>query len=99
MTRFSRRAFTKLLVTAPPSLYLAGLVEKADLLQAQSECAIPNRIAGYTLTDEDKILASKFLAAQDKSLSTLRERDLANGLAPSFVPVSLRLEKREGKSR
>ncbi|MEK9135485.1 MAG: hypothetical protein AAB393_00040 [Bacteroidota bacterium] len=87
MTSLSRRSFTKRLLTTSGSLLAAEHLEQISL--AANPCdqtTVPDSIAGYTLTPEDKALVSKFLARREKDLLPLRANDLQNATPPCFTP-------------
>lgn len=99
MTTFSRRAFSRLITTVSTSLLLVDRANGAWLPITEGDASIPPNIAGYDLTQEERVLAAKFVIEQNKSLSKPRGNDLPNGLAPSFTPMSFLSRDPNGKSR
>ena len=96
MNKLTRRTFGKRLL-ATSSLPFINLPSYAEQT-ANPELAIPDTIAGYKLTAEDKQLAGRFLANHEKNMSALREKELPNSLAPAFMFASPRT-KSETKSQ
>ncbi len=92
--KLTRRMFGKRMLAAS-ALPVVGLASDQT---ANSQPAVPDTIAGYKLTDDDKQLTSKFLSNHEKNMMPLRAKELPNGLAPSFMFASPR-EKSEPKAR
>ena len=90
MNTFTRRTLGKRLLFAS----VLPLLKNPILAQQTTETvvALPDTIAGYALTMEDKKLATKFLSEHEKNMKPLREKDLPNSLAPNFVFASPRAE-------
>ena len=83
MNTLTRRTFGKRILAAGALPLL-----KNPLLEPQSsnpEQIVTDTIAGYKLTKEEKQLVAKFLSTHEKNMAPLREKDLPNSLAPSFV--------------
>ncbi len=95
MDKLTRRTFGKHLLAAS-TLPLINLPSSAQET-TNPETTVPDTIAGYRLTPEDKQLALKFLANHEKNMLPLREKELPNSLAPAFIFASP-LPKREAKS-
>jgi hypothetical protein len=85
MNKLTRRTFGKR-VLAAGALPLLKL--ELQTSNPEPQIIIPDKLAGYKLSAEEKLLATKFLTTQEKNMAPLRERDLPNSLAPSFVFAS-----------
>jgi len=87
VNKLSRRTFGKriLAASAVPLLRLEPLPGQTETTPSP---IVPDAIAGYKLTAEDKQLAVKFLSTHEKNMSALREKDLLNSLAPNFIFAS-----------
>ena len=96
MSSLTRRAFAKTLLAASvlpmAKLPLAVGQTKQDTLPPP---AIPDSVAGYTPTSEEKQLAAKFLATHEKGMMPLREKDLPNSLPPNLLFKSPMIRKSE----
>ena len=90
MNTLTRRTFGKriLAATALPLMKSPAYEPQSP----ESGAKVPDVIAGYTLTPEDRQLAARFLATHEKNLSALRENDLPNGLAPNFIFASPKVD-------
>ena len=98
MNKLTRRTFSKRLL-ATSTLPLINLPSfAAQTANPEPAVHIPDTIAGYKLTPEEKQLAIKFLTNHEKNMSALREKELPNNLAPHFIFTSPR-EKNEIKSQ
>ena len=69
---------------------------RSGLLQTEA-IQLPERIAGYVMTEEERRLATKFLHNHEKNIAPLRELELPNGLAPSYVFASPTVEGGQGE--
>jgi hypothetical protein len=86
MIRISRRRFSKhLVVAATVPLVEFARDETRSQEQTTSPIPLPDVIAEYHLNDEEKHVAAKFLATHEKNMGPLRETDLPNALAPSYI--------------
>jgi hypothetical protein len=96
MSPLTRRAFAKTLLAASvlpiTKVPLAIGQTKQDSLPPP---VIPDAIAGYTPTNEEKQLAAKFLANHEKNMMPLREKDLPNSLPPNLLFKSPTIRKSE----
>jgi hypothetical protein len=84
MNKLTRRAFGKRLLVAGALPLLDGRTAEGQVGNDVSTVVVPDVIAGYTLSAEEKQLAAKFLSVHEKNMSPLREQDLPNHLAPDF---------------
>ncbi len=82
MGSMTRRDFTRHVLAAGFLPVTTGIIQQE---KSETSPSLPDAIAGYTLTPEDKTLAAKFLAAHEKAMAPLRATDLPNSLVPSFV--------------
>ncbi len=96
MNKLSRRTFGKrlLIAGAVPLVHLPSFAQETP----KTEVAVPDSIAGYKLTSEEKKLALKFLKTHEGNMSALREKELLYSLAPSFIFASPHL-KSETKAK
>ena len=96
MISLTRRAFAKTLLAASvlpiAKLPLAVGQTKQDTLPPP---AIPDSIAGYTPSSDEKQLAAKFLVNHEKNMQPLREKDLPNSLPPNLIFKSPTIRKSE----
>lgn len=88
MNKLSRRTFGKRILAASALPLLKYPVPEQQT--PAPVAVVPDTIAGYKLTQEDKQLAAKFLSTHEKNMAALRERDLPNSLAPNFLFASPR---------
>lgn len=99
MNRLSRRSFGKKLLAAGAF----SLIEHPPILSQTSNpepvIDLPDSIAGYTLSVEDKQLASKFLMNHEKNMKALRETDLPNNLPPDFIFSSPKAKGENGAAK
>jgi len=99
MSLISRRLFGRTILAG---VLLPTTKVRLPGQQQQVEAApspqVPDTIAGYTLSSEERTLATKFLGVHEKNMSPLRLNDLPNNLAPSFQFVSPNM-KRSGGGR
>lgn len=84
MKKLSRRTFGKYLLAASTLPFHTAETSPPPQNPSSANPTIPDIIAGYTLTAEEKRLVEKFLAVHEKNMASLRERDLPNALAPAF---------------
>lgn len=100
MKSLTRRAFGKTLLTAC-AVPLVGNspVRLQSEEQPSSPYQLPERIAGYVPTAEERHLAAKFLESHEKNIATLRVQDLPNGLAPSLMFSSPIIKGENGEER
>lgn len=99
MNKFTRRSFGKKLLAAGAF----SLIEQPPILSQSSNpepvIDVPDTIAGYTLSAEDKQLASKFLINHEKNMKALRETDLPNSLPPDFIFSSPKAKGENGAAK
>ncbi len=84
MNKCTRRTFGKHLFAASLLPIASAPLSGLQVGDPEHGPGIPDTIAGYMLSPEDKQLASKFLSTHEKNLSALRAKDLPNNLAPCF---------------
>jgi hypothetical protein len=94
MQTLTRRTFANTVLGALPLMH-------DSLRQVQTETPkyvvhLPERVAGYLMTNEERRLALTFLENHEKNMQPLRERELPNGLAPSFIFASPGIKGEEG---
>ncbi len=100
MGPLSRRTFSKSLFAG---LLLPATKLRLPELQEQSEQSVPlpatmpDTIAGYTLTPDDKKLVVKFLESHEKNMTPLRKDNLPNTLVPDILFTSPLMKKGEGE--
>ncbi|MBX2991313.1 MAG: hypothetical protein KF749_09095 [Bacteroidetes bacterium] len=99
MHRLTRRSFGKKLLAAGAF----SLIEHSPILpqtsNAEPDIEIPDSIAGYTLSAEDKQLAGKFLMNHEQNMNALRETDLPNSLPPDFIFSSPKVKGEIGDAK
>ena len=89
MPKLTRREFGKRLavVSATAVVTQPHAVVQTSAVQQETN-SVPDTIAGYRLSEEDKQLAAKFIANHDKTMAPLSENNLSNDLPPDIVFVS-----------
>lgn len=99
MNKFTRRSFGKKLLAAGAF----SLIEHPSILSQTAKpepvIDVPDTIAGYTLSAEDKQLAGKFLMNHETNMKALRETDLPNNLPPDFIFVSPKAKGENGAAK
>lgn len=95
MNRLTRRSFGKKMlaigaasIVQPPSLLPQTSNPRRVESSTEPAVEVPDVIAGYTLTAEEKQLAAKYLANHEKNMQPLRATDLPNSLPPDFIFAS-----------
>lgn len=97
MQTLTRRTFTKTVLGALPLMHES--LRQVQSEEAKSVVHLPDRVAGYLMTPEERRLALTFLENHEKNLQPLRDRELPNSLAPSFVFASPIINGEEGAAR
>ncbi|MFN0158664.1 MAG: hypothetical protein ACKVRP_11420 [Bacteroidota bacterium] len=91
MRTISRRRFAGLLIATPLMPALSDSLVTPTALHPDRH-SLPERVAGYVMTAEEKRLAQKFVDNHEKSIAPLRQRVLPNDLPPfefsQFIPKS-----------
>ncbi len=98
MKSLTRRAFGKTILAAGTAPFMGAVVLPMQSEQPQRVIALPERVAGYLMTEDERQLALKFLAHHEKNIQPLRERDLPNGLVPHFIFASPVMKGENGKA-
>jgi hypothetical protein len=85
MEKLSRRTFSRYLLAATTLPLKSAEASPLPQISSATNPTIPDIIAGYRLTADDKRLAEKFFAMHEKNMASLRERELPSALAPAFL--------------
>jgi hypothetical protein len=89
MSRLTRREFGKrLAVGATGFVFVQPDTALQTSVLQEGANSVPNEIAGYRLSEEDKRLAAKFLSNHEKTMAPLRETNLPYDLPPDIVYAS-----------
>lgn len=106
MNELTRRAFGKRILAASalpllrnPILETLRRSPYGQTSNPEPQVIVPDAVASYKLTQEDKPLVAKFLSIYEKNMSALREKDLPNSLAPNFIFASPRIGGESGEAR
>jgi hypothetical protein len=99
MNTITRRAFGKRFLAVGALPLIASPRAEAQTSGDERGGAIPAMIAGYTLTQEDKQLAAKFLSTHEKNMVPLRGKDLPNSLPPAFLFSSPIIRGENGEAK
>lgn len=101
MPTLSRRAFGKTVLSLGVLPLGADTLLPPSSRQVVTEAiSLPERVAGYIMTEEERKLAMSFLIAHETNLQPLRKQELPNALPPAFVfasPTSTKGEKDEDR--
>lgn len=99
MNTISRRTFGKRFLAVGVLPLIASPLDEAQTPGDEPGVAIPDMIAGYTLTQEEKQLAAKFLSTHEKNMLPLRGNDLPNSLPPAFLFASPAIRGENGETK
>ena len=99
MRSISRRTFTKQLLAASaiPLAGSSGQEIHTDQIR-DFVPPVPDSIAGYTLTAEDKQLVRKYIVNHEVHLLSLRGIELPNSVPPAITFCTLSMNERNGGS-
>jgi len=97
MRPVSRRLFTKQLLAASVLPLAKSYPQETHSSEIRASLHVPDSIAGYTLTADDKELAAKFLSDHDNKLNSLRGTGLPNSLAPAILFCAPRMSANPGE--
>jgi hypothetical protein len=93
----SRRLFTKQLLTASVLPLAKSYPQEAHFNESRASLRVPDSIAGYTLTEDEKELAAKFLSDHERKMNSLRGTGLPNNLAPAIRFCTQRMSANPGE--
>lgn len=89
MPTLSRRAFGKALLSLGAFPLGSDTLFHSPPTQISAEAIfLPERVAGYIMTEEERKLAAAFLTSHENNLQPLRVRELPNAVPPAFVFAS-----------
>ncbi len=97
MKTLTRRAFSTTLLSAGAIPLVRDVFLHASSESDQSGIVLPESVAGYVMTEDERKLALKFLENHEKNMRPLREQDLPNHLAPNFIFTSPILKGETGE--
>jgi hypothetical protein len=98
MKTLTRRAFGTTLLSAGAIPLVRDAFLHASSESDQAGIVLPESVAGYVMTEDERKLALKFLENHERNMKPLREHDLPNDLAPSFIFASPILKGETGES-